>query len=187
MTKKYYLLTLCVLFLSFIGASAQDNGYYRLQNVASEHIAQLSGHTHVAPSATLEQAVVLPGTIAYTAVENNHFTALTIQNVDLVNQVIPMVKDIAANLFDEEQFASLKDTLEHYVLSYMSANVADLVVPLIRKYTYQDFQKYIANALGAGIEAYLLEYTRDEKLKQKIITYCEASGAGYYISEDVDL
>lgn len=148
MTKKYYLLTLCVLFLSFIGASAQDNGYYRLQNVASEHIAQLSGHTHVAPSATLEQAVVLPGTIAYTAVENNHFTALTIQNVDLVNQVIPMVKDIAANLFDEEQFASLKDTLEHYVLSYMSANVADLVVPLIRKYTYQDFQKYIANADG---------------------------------------
>jgi len=50
-----------------------------------------------------------------------------------------------------------------------------------------EYQKYIANALGAGIEAYLLEYTRDEKLKQKIITYCEASGAGYYISEDVDL
>lgn len=49
------------------------------------------------------------------------------------------------------------------------------------------YQKYIANVLNAGMEAYLLEYTRDEKLKQKIITYCEASGAGYYISEDVDL
>ena len=37
------------------------------------------------------------------------------------------------------------------------------------------------------MEAYLLEYTCDSKLKQKIIAYCDASGAGYYISEDVDL
>lgn len=50
-----------------------------------------------------------------------------------------------------------------------------------------EYQKYIAKALGAGMEAYLLEYTRDSKLKQKIINYCAASGAGYYISEDVDL
>ena len=50
-----------------------------------------------------------------------------------------------------------------------------------------EYQKYIANAMGAGMEAYLLEYTRDSKLKQKIIDYCNASGAGYYISEDVDL
>ena len=50
-----------------------------------------------------------------------------------------------------------------------------------------EYQKYIAKAMGAGMEAYLLEYTRDSKLKQKIIDYCNASGAGYYISEDVDL
>ena len=50
-----------------------------------------------------------------------------------------------------------------------------------------EYQKYIAKALGAGMEAYLLEYTRDSKLKQKIIDYCTASGAGYYISGDVDL
>ena len=50
-----------------------------------------------------------------------------------------------------------------------------------------EYQKYIAKAMGAGMEAYLLEYTRDSKLKQKIIDYCTASGAGYYISEDVDL
>ena len=50
-----------------------------------------------------------------------------------------------------------------------------------------EYQKYIAKALGAGMEAYLLEYTKDAKLKEKIINYCNASGAGYYISEDVDL
>ena len=49
------------------------------------------------------------------------------------------------------------------------------------------YQKYISKALGAGMEAYLLEYTRDANLKKKIVNYCEASGAGYYISEDVDL
>lgn len=51
----------------------------------------------------------------------------------------------------------------------------------------REYQKYIAKALGAGMEAYLLEYTRDASLKKKIIDYCTASGADYYISEDVDL
>lgn len=50
-----------------------------------------------------------------------------------------------------------------------------------------EYQKYISKALGVGMEAYILEYTKDAKLKDKIIKYCNASGAGYYISEDVDL
>lgn len=50
-----------------------------------------------------------------------------------------------------------------------------------------EYQKYLAKAMGAGMEAYLLEYTRDANVKKKIIDYCTASGAGYYISEDVDL
>lgn len=51
----------------------------------------------------------------------------------------------------------------------------------------REYQQYLVKAMGAGMDAYLLEYTRDSKLKQKIIDYCTASGAGYYISEDVDL
>ena len=51
----------------------------------------------------------------------------------------------------------------------------------------REYQQYLAKAMGAGMEAYLLEYTRDAALKKKIIDYCTASGAGYYISEDVDL
>ena len=50
-----------------------------------------------------------------------------------------------------------------------------------------EYQKYLAKAINAGMEAYLLEYTKNAKLKEKIINYCTASGAGYYISEDVDL
>jgi endo-alpha-1,4-polygalactosaminidase (GH114 family) len=51
----------------------------------------------------------------------------------------------------------------------------------------REYQKYIATALSNGMDAYLLEYTRDSKIKDKIVQYCTASGAGYYISEDVDL
>lgn len=50
-----------------------------------------------------------------------------------------------------------------------------------------EYQKYISKTMGAGMEAYLLEYTREDNLKKKIVNYCQASGAGYYISEDVDL
>ena len=50
-----------------------------------------------------------------------------------------------------------------------------------------EYQKYLAKAMGAGMGAYLLEYTRDPKLRQKIIDYCNASGAGYFISDDVNL
>ena len=49
------------------------------------------------------------------------------------------------------------------------------------------YQQYIATAISNGMDAYLLEYTRDSKLKEKIVKYCTASGAGYYISEDVNL
>lgn len=49
------------------------------------------------------------------------------------------------------------------------------------------YQKYVATVLASGMDAFLLEYTRDAALKTKITTYCEASGAGYYIADDVNL
>ena len=50
-----------------------------------------------------------------------------------------------------------------------------------------EYQKYIARVLGAGMGAFLLEYTTDKSLKTKIMDYCRAIGAGYYISSNVDL
>jgi len=49
------------------------------------------------------------------------------------------------------------------------------------------YQKYIALALNRYMDAFLLEYTRDAAVKKKIQDYCKASGAGYYIADDVNL
>lgn len=50
-----------------------------------------------------------------------------------------------------------------------------------------EYMEYISAALDAGMDAFLLEYTRSEGLMAEIRKYCEQKGAGYYISDDVDL
>ena len=50
-----------------------------------------------------------------------------------------------------------------------------------------EYQKYIAKVLSKKMGAFLLEYTTDEGLIKKIKDYCAASGAGYYISGNVNL
>ena len=50
-----------------------------------------------------------------------------------------------------------------------------------------EYMEYVSAALNAGMDAFLLEYTRDENVKNDIYSYCEEVGAGYYISDDVDL
>lgn len=50
-----------------------------------------------------------------------------------------------------------------------------------------EYQKYIAKVLNKKMSAFLLEYTTDDKLIKKIKDYCAASGAGYYISGNVNL
>lgn len=50
-----------------------------------------------------------------------------------------------------------------------------------------EYQKYISKVLGAGMDAFLLEYTSDKSVIKTITDYCNASGAGFYISADVDL
>lgn len=51
----------------------------------------------------------------------------------------------------------------------------------------REYQKYIEEVLSNGMDACLLEYSEDEAVIKQIITYCEKSGAGYYISADKDL
>ena len=50
-----------------------------------------------------------------------------------------------------------------------------------------EYLEYISAALDAGMDAFLLEYTRDADVKNDIYSYCDEVGAGYYISDDVDL
>mgnify|MGYP007101849589 CR=1 FL=1 len=146
MRKLYFCLMTALMAMIALSADAQRAGFYRLKNVATEHVADISGHTHFAPNVTMQEAYTLPGTVANVEFEDDTFSSLTIQNVDVVNMVIPMAKYMVANMFDEEEYASLKDTLTLYVASYMSASVADMVIPLINNYTYEDYQNYIASA-----------------------------------------
>ena len=50
------------------------------------------------------------------------------------------------------------------------------------------YQAHMRRVRKAGIEAFLLEYTRDNTLKLRIKAFCSAAGmSGFYISDDVDL
>lgn len=49
------------------------------------------------------------------------------------------------------------------------------------------YQSYLKKVKKKNKKVYLLEYTRDEALKEKIVSYCSKKGYGYCISEYVDL
>ena len=46
---------------------------------------------------------------------------------------------------------------------------------------------YLQKCSDAGLDVFLLEYTRDADLAEKIARYCEKNGYRYYISEHVNL
>lgn len=52
-----------------------------------------------------------------------------------------------------------------------------------RKY----FTDYIENCKANGIDVFILEYTKDEKLKNKIIKYCQEKDFKYFISPTIKL
>lgn len=50
------------------------------------------------------------------------------------------------------------------------------------------YQEMLKRVKKASVQTFLLEYTRDEELKNNIIEFCRKHGmSGYYISSDVDL
>ncbi|MCR4616713.1 MAG: endo alpha-1,4 polygalactosaminidase [Lachnospiraceae bacterium] len=49
------------------------------------------------------------------------------------------------------------------------------------------FVSYTEEVSGAGIEVYLLEYTKDKELIKQIDKYCREKGFTYYISDTVNL
>ena len=52
-----------------------------------------------------------------------------------------------------------------------------------RKY----FQEYLANVHAHGVDVYLLEYTKDKDLIEKIKDYCRDKGYIYYVSKTLNL
>ena len=49
------------------------------------------------------------------------------------------------------------------------------------------FKSYLKTVKKNKKKVYLLEYTKDKKLKKKIQSYCKKKGYGYYISKKLDL
>lgn len=49
------------------------------------------------------------------------------------------------------------------------------------------FTDYLGKVKKKGLSVYLLEYTKDEKVKKKIKSYCDTNGFRYYISGKVNL
>ena len=49
------------------------------------------------------------------------------------------------------------------------------------------YQSMIKRVIKSGADGFLLEYTRDAKLKDQIKAWCKKNGASYYISGDVNL
>ena len=49
------------------------------------------------------------------------------------------------------------------------------------------YQSMIKRVIKSGADGFLLEYTRDTKLKDQIKAWCKKNGASYYISSDVNL
>ena len=85
MKKIYRMLLAIVLMGTMTTAEAQTNGFNRLKNVDTQHVANLAGGMHFAPDVTMDEAHALPGTVAYAAFEDNKVTQLSAQGIDVVN------------------------------------------------------------------------------------------------------
>ncbi|SKB69747.1 hypothetical protein SAMN06296386_10433 [Lachnospiraceae bacterium] len=49
------------------------------------------------------------------------------------------------------------------------------------------FQEYLAECKGAGLDVYLLEYTKSRRLVERIRKYCAENGFKYYVSDSLGL
>ena len=140
--KKICTLLFAIVLIACT-AHAQTNGYNRLKNAASEHIVNLENSGAFAPNVTEEEAMSLPGTVALVTFEDNTVTNLKAQHVDLVNVVIPMVKELVPAVITEPVFNELKDSVIEMANNYLGKAMATILVGAVRRYTYNDFLTYV--------------------------------------------
>ena len=138
---------ICTLLFAFVllacTAQAQTTGYNRLKNAASEHVVNLENSGAFAPNVTEEEAMSLSGTVAWVTFEDGTVSNLRAQNVDLVNVVIPMVKELVPLVITEPVFNELKDSVIEMANNYLGTAMAVVLVGAVRRYTYSDFLTYV--------------------------------------------
>ena len=140
--KKIYTLLLAIMAMGS-AAFAQTDGYNRLKNAGSGHVANFESSYSFAPNATMEEAASLPGTVAWMAFEDDVVTNLRAQNVDLVNVVIPTLKAMIPTIIDEPTFTALKDSVIDMANTFMGKTMATVLVGAVRRYTYDNFLTYV--------------------------------------------
>ena len=145
MRKIYTFILSVAACLAGLTATAQTPGYNRLQNTTTGHVVNLASSSSFAPSATMEEAYSLAGTVAYLDFDGNRVASLKAQNVDLVNVVIPMIKNLIPQVLDEETFIALRDSTVEMVRENLGGAMGTLLVGHLRRYTYDDFLDYLNN------------------------------------------
>ena len=143
MKKIYRMLLAIVLMGTMTTAEAQTNGFNRLKNVDTQHVANLAGGMHFAPDVTMDEAHALPGTVAYAAFEDNKVTQLSAQGIDVVNVIVPTMKAMIKENFDEQTYYALRDSAVARVKSSMSGVMGTMLVGHINKFTYDDFKNWV--------------------------------------------
>ena len=143
--RKIYILLLMALMMVSVGTVAQTPGYNRLLNVATGHVANLSGGSRFAPDATLQECYARPGSVAYVDFDGEKVTQLRAQGVDVVNTVVPMMKLMLLQVVTEERFAALKDSAIVRVEGILPGAMGTLLVNYINNYSYENFQSYVIN------------------------------------------
>ena len=143
MKKIYRMLLAIVLMGTMTTAEAQTNGFNRLKNVDTQHVANLAGGMRFAPDVTMEEAHALPGTVAYAAFEDNKVTQLSAQGIDVVNVIVPAMKAMIKENFDEQTYYALRDSAVARVKSSMSGVMGTMLVGHINKFTYDDFKNWV--------------------------------------------
>ena len=98
--------------------------------------------------------------------------------IDVVNRYMNIDKglpfDILTGINQESVFATILD-FDKDIFGEQSPSNTNAYI------------KYLSSCSKYGVEIYLLEYTKDEALKKRIVDYCKQEGWYYYISSSVEL
>ncbi len=140
--RKIYIL-LVALTMVVAQAYAQTDGYFRLKNVGTGHVANLVGGHTVAPNVTLDEALSLPGTVARVGFQDNKVASMNAQGVDVVNELVPTIKTLIPQYIDEEYYYAMRDSMVAMVRQSMSGAMGLLLVGYMNRYTYDNFLEWV--------------------------------------------
>ena len=141
--RKFYAVLFALVMVSVTAVQAQTNGYNRLKNVATGHVANLPGKYVFAPNVTEEEACSQPGTVAYIEFDDTRVTQLRAQGTDVVNDLAPLMKVMFKTAISEDYYYALREEMIATVQASYTGAMGTLLVSYMNRFTYQDFTNYV--------------------------------------------